>query len=237
MIRKLVQMMWRRPFPSRETRHIQSTDVDHHHHTLTHSLVRVSLCVKRMHTQAEEIRAKKVKAAVKEGGKKGQDIAGVHDMGGLDFFCTSIDAAEGDHELLKMALDGANVEVAEGSEERKGGSGHVGKCLYSSGLDALAITTYVPEDKAVKINVLQWMEHILKMTAGDAGVIVEQVGKTTVVAYIKQDANKNLFPLKMKDTALAQAIAYLRERDCFPPDDDDSDDDMIFGDDTDFDAL
>ena len=177
-----------------------------------------------------------MKAVVKEGGKKGQDIAGVNEMGGLDFFCMSIDAADGDHELLKMALDGTNAEVDPTGEERKGGSGHVGKCLFSSGLDALAITTYVPEDKIARIDPLQWMQHVLKMTAGEEGTIVT-TEKTTVIAYIKQNPDKNLFSLKMKDVALAQAIAYLRERNCFPADDDDSDDDMIFGDDTDFDAL
>ena len=187
--------------------------------------------------QAEELAAKKKKACIKEGGKKGQDIAGVNDMGGLEFFCMSIDAPEGDYEYLKLVLEGANAHVEEGSEERKGGSAHVGKCLYSSGLDRLAITTYVPEELLAKINPLQWMEHILKETAGDNGVVAE-TSTTTVYAYVMQNPEKNLFSLKMKDVVPSMAINYLRERQCFPEDDgDDSDDDMIFGDDTDFDAL
>ena len=176
---------------------------------------------------------------IKEGGKKGQDIAGVNDMGGLEFFCTSIDAADGDAELLKMALDGANAEVDPAGEERKGGSGHVGKCLFSSGLTSLALATYVPADKKVKIDPMQWMEHILTQTSGLDNAVINSTSEdgTTVLATIAQNADKNLFSLKMKDVALSQAIIYLRERDCFPPDDDDSDDDMVFGDDTDFDAL
>ena len=67
--------------------------------------------------QAEEIAAKKKKACIKEGGKKGQDIAGVNDMGGLEFFCMNIDAPEGDFEYLKFVLEGANAHVEEGSEE------------------------------------------------------------------------------------------------------------------------
>jgi hypothetical protein len=38
--------------------------------------------------------AKKIKAANKEGGKKGVEIEGAADMGGLEFFCTRIQAAE-----------------------------------------------------------------------------------------------------------------------------------------------
>ena len=194
-------------------------------------------CMSSAVLQAEEIAAKKKKACIKEGGKKGQDIAGVNDMGGLEFFCMNIDAPEGDFEYLKFVLEGANAHVEEGSEERKGGSSHVGKCLYSSGLDRLAITTYVPDELLAKIDPLHWMEHILKETAGDAGVVAE-TSKNTVFAYVMQNPDKNLFSLKMKDVVPSMAINYLRERQCFPEDDgDDSDDDMIFGDDTDFDAL
>lgn len=184
----------------------------------------------------EELAAKKKKAVFKEGGKKGQDIAGVYDMGGLEFFCTNMCEPDGDPDLLWHAMDGANVKVEDGAEERKGGSDHVGKMLFSSGIGALALMSYVPDDKLTKIDPKDWMEHTCKMTAGDKAIF-HKSDKNHVCAYIKLDADNNLFPLKMKDVALAQAIAYLRERDCFPPDEESDDDDMVFGDDTDFDAL
>ena len=42
---------------------------------------------------------KALKAAVKEGGKKAQDVAGVADLGGLDFFATTIDSAKGSKQI------------------------------------------------------------------------------------------------------------------------------------------
>jgi len=39
---------------------------------------------------AEE-KKKKLKKVIKEGGKRGVEIEGAADMGGLTFFCTSVD--------------------------------------------------------------------------------------------------------------------------------------------------
>lgn len=72
-----------------------------------------------------------MKKVVKEGGKKAQDIIGMADMGGLKFFCTFIETAEGDLRLLDVSMDAMNVEVEPDSEERKGGSGEIGKVLIS----------------------------------------------------------------------------------------------------------
>merc|ERR1712194_403349 len=44
--------------------------------------------------------AKKLKKVLKEGGKRGVEIEGAADMGGLQFFCTSVDEPEGDVALL-----------------------------------------------------------------------------------------------------------------------------------------
>merc|ERR1711957_370519 len=44
--------------------------------------------------------AKKLKKVLKEGGKRGVEIEGAADMGGLQFFCTSVDEPEGDCDLL-----------------------------------------------------------------------------------------------------------------------------------------
>lgn len=51
--------------------------------------------------EAAKAREKLLKAAIKEGGKKGVELEGASDMGGLDFFCTSVDVPDGDAELLE----------------------------------------------------------------------------------------------------------------------------------------
>jgi nucleoside-diphosphate kinase len=46
-------------------------------------------------------REKALAKSIKEGGKKGVELEGASDMGGLDFFCTSVDCPDGDMELLE----------------------------------------------------------------------------------------------------------------------------------------
>eukprot|EP00967_Tisochrysis_lutea_P142004 scaffold261729_cov29-Tisochrysis_lutea.AAC.2 len=47
-------------------------------------------------TKEEKERAKLVAKVVKEGGKKGVEIEGAADMGGLEFFCTTIESPDGE---------------------------------------------------------------------------------------------------------------------------------------------
>ena len=53
--------------------------------------------------KANGIGAKKIKAAFKEGGKKGVEIEGAADMSGLTCFCTRMTQAEGNIDLLSRA--------------------------------------------------------------------------------------------------------------------------------------
>merc|ERR1719161_3474293 len=77
--------------------------------------------------------AKKKKAVIKEGGKRGVEIEGAADMGGLAFFCTSVAEPEGDIELLMESVKAMNARSDPTEEERKGGSGHIGKMVFSAG--------------------------------------------------------------------------------------------------------
>merc|ERR1711907_222642 len=88
-----------------------------------------------------------LKKAVKEGGKRGVEIEGAADMGGLQFFCTAVDSPEGDMELLLECVKAMNAKSDPTEEERKGGSGHIGKMIFSAGDPRLAIVAYVPEEK------------------------------------------------------------------------------------------
>ena len=48
---------------------------------------------------------KQIKAAKKEGGKKGVDAAGMSDLGGVKYFHITVDTPEGDVELLRAVLE------------------------------------------------------------------------------------------------------------------------------------
>ena len=67
-------------------------------------------------------------------GKKGVEIEGASDMGGLDFFCTTMELPDGDTDLLLMSMDAMNADPDPDAEDRKGCSGHVGKMIYSAGV-------------------------------------------------------------------------------------------------------
>ena len=67
-----------------------------------------------------EERKKKLKKVIKEGGKRGVEIEGAADMGGLQFFCTSVDEPDGDIDLALECVKAMNAEPEPDSEERKG---------------------------------------------------------------------------------------------------------------------
>merc|ERR1719150_845441 len=117
--------------------------------------------------------AKKLKKVVKEGGKRGVEIEGAADMGGLQFFCTSVDEPEGDMELLEQSMVAMNAKSDPTEEERKGGSGHIGKMVFSAGGEQLAIVAYVPEDKIDKCDSKEWLETVLKTTPSKDWKVVE----------------------------------------------------------------
>ena len=184
----------------------------------------------------EKALAKLKAKIIKEGGKKGVEIEGASDMGGLDFFCTTIESADGDVPLLTLAMKAMNARPEEGAEERKGCSGHVGKMIFSAGVEQLALVAYVPQAKAEKIDAKEWTEEVLSAVGGTVMMRPPEPadspdGGLTVQAVIKSDPEAGKFALKDKDTAMAAAFTYLREKGCFPEDDDDDDDEPCYGDD------
>merc|ERR1712190_549918 len=83
--------------------------------------------------ELEKEKKDKLKKVIKEGGKRGVEIEGAADMGGLQFFCTSMDLPDGDLDLLVQSMNAMNAESDPTQEERKGGSGHIGKMIFSAG--------------------------------------------------------------------------------------------------------
>merc|ERR1712113_107425 len=93
-------------------------------------------------------------------------MGGAADMGGLQFFCTSVDEPEGDTDLLMESVKAMNTKSDPTEEERKGGSGHIGKMVFSAGTEHLAIVAYVPEAKQKELNCEEWLAKILGMYGG-----------------------------------------------------------------------
>eukprot|EP01147_Barroeca_monosierra_P001038 gene1038-4274_t len=161
------------------------------------------------------------KAALKEGGKKGQDIAGMFETGGIKFYHLVMEKCGGDIELLKVALEGMNKEVDENADDRKGGSGDLAKMLLSASDEQLAIICFVPE------TVTEWKpkEWLIEATSGlDVEILSEDI--TSVTAVVKADVENEKFPLKMRDAVVNAGYALLTNKGLVPADDSDDDFDL-----------
>merc|ERR1719327_2654016 len=169
----------------------------------------------------------KLKKVLKEGGKRGVEIEGAADMGGLKFFCTSVDEPEGDLELLVESMNAMNVDCKPDEEERKGCSGHVGKMIFSAGDSQLAVVAYIPDAYKGDIDSKVWIEHVLK---SQGGKFVEKKDKL-FIGKVDANADKGVFPLKIKEPMITEAIAYLKGKGLFPDGGNSDDDEIVFGDD------
>merc|ERR1719359_2181242 len=173
---------------------------------------------------------KKMKKIIKEGGKRGVEIEGAADMGGLQFFCTTMDEPGGDVDLLYESMRGMNEKSDPTEEERKGGSGRIGKMLISKDQEdsKLAMVAYCPPAKHGELKADQWMKDLLEKLGGGELLFGDAY---TAKAEINNDADKGLFVLKLKDGAISESINYLKGKGLFPDKVEDSDDEFIFGDD------
>merc|ERR1712151_527855 len=133
-----------------------------------------------------EARKKKEKKVIKEGGKRGVEIDGAADMGGLQFFCPSVDEPEGDLALLQTCMDAMNAESDPTEEERKGGSGRIGKMIFSACTDHLAVLAYVPDALKGSIDAVEWLKKVLDTFGGE---IVEG-SNTLAKGIVKADGDK-----------------------------------------------
>ncbi|KAG1668021.1 hypothetical protein FOA52_006554 [Chlamydomonas sp. UWO 241] len=163
---------------------------------------------------------KLVKAAIKEGGKKGVDLDGVCAMGGVMFFNIAVDVPNGDFELLEKVMEGSNLEVDEEAEERKGGAGAIGKMFASAGDDQLACMVHVPKAIAEKLSLKLWVDTCCNSVGGEIVEMGEEFAKWKAVA----NPEAGRFPLKMRDEAIAAGIALFKEKGLVPLGGDSSDD-------------
>ena len=206
--------------------------------------------------EAAKAKDKLLKTVIKEGGKKGVEIEGAAEMGGLDFFCTTIESPEGDQSLLLTAMQAMNADPDPLAEERKGCSGFVGKMIFSAGTAQLAIVAYVPKPEsnksAEKVDVTEWIKSVAAAVGGT--VTNEKIaapdtfvnegkpfpcphGGHFAEAVVVSNPEAGKYAIKDKDTAMAAAFDYLRKHGAFPEDTGDDEDDMVFGDDDDLSAF
>lgn len=171
---------------------------------------------------------KLIKKVVKEGGKKGVEVEGASDLGGIEFFCTALEVPEGDLTLLEMSMEAMNAVPEEGSEERKGGAGGVGTMIFSAGKDTLGVVYHVPESKLEKINGTEWLAAALKPING---LLYATNSPAKGKGFVPGDKEAGIFPLKLKEEAIQASIEYLKSKGLFPEDADDDDDEPCFGDD------
>jgi hypothetical protein len=172
--------------------------------------------------------AKVLKKVIKEGGKRGVEIEGAADMGGLQFFCTSVDEPQGDIDLLNKSVEAMNEKSDPSEEERKGGSGAIGKMVFSAGVDQLAIVAYVPESKHEELVCEEWLQKVLSLFPGSK---VTKSAKDYCSGIIPTNSDKNIFPLKIRESLILEANNFLRKKGLFPEDNGSDDDEMVFGDD------
>jgi hypothetical protein len=173
----------------------------------------------------EDKEKKLFKAALKEGGKKGQDICGLNEMGGVRFFHLALDNAFGRWDLTEEIMKGFNLPVAEGAEERKGGAGHLGKFLMSAGEKTLVLYCHVPKVAQGDATAREWVDTVLP-ALGPGAKIIEDKGEFIKVEA-PADTDKNLFPLKMRDSAINLGFDFLKKRKLVV--DAGSDDDIDYG--------
>ena len=158
--------------------------------------------------------AKVKKEADREGYKLGVDLCGAAEMGGTEYFVSTIASADGNLE----ALTSASAEVFNEAKT-------VGTLLFSAGVTKLVAVARVPEDKCDAISAIEWVEAALKSYNGTV-----LPGATSQLALGEVAAPEGEFPIKMKDVALKSGLDFLRAKGKLQ-DDSGSEDEMIFGDD------
>jgi hypothetical protein len=150
--------------------------------------------------------ALKLKAAIKEGGKKAQDLQGMSDMGGVMFFHCVMHDCEGRMDLLQSAMDAMNKEVDPEGDDRKGGAGGLGKFLFSAGDKALIGICHVPAAVEAKgVTAKEWTEEIAKVTNAKITKCEGAYGYIELLA----DPDKEVFPLKIRDMATSCGYQFL----------------------------
>jgi len=177
-----------------------------------------------------EAAKKKLKAVEKEGGKKGVEIEGAADMGGLAFFCTTLMEPDGDLEALEKGFAAMNaIPDPDPEQERRGGAGGVGKMVFSAGPQGLAVVCNVPDElqqdkemqdaparKAMYAD--KWVQAVIARFEKEAGKLTVEEGSNDsfAKAFIPANPEKGFFALKFKDDCMSYAYEVLSQHNAMP---------------------
>merc|ERR1712232_1488470 len=92
-------------------------------------------------------------------------------------------------------LKAMNAKSDPTEEERKGGSGHIGKMIFSAGTEHLALAAYVPDEKQDQLSCEEWLKKVLE---SQGGTFISG-DKSVCVGKVDSDADKGKFPLKIRE--------------------------------------
>ena len=176
-------------------------------------------------TYSEKIRA----LARKEGAKKGQDLSGLEDMGGVHYFHVALENCEGSWELVEEAMKGANTEVDPKAEDRSGGAQNIGKAFLSASVDRLCIYLHVPSKLSTVVPIEEWFNVLVEASGAtvlESPFIGNGVGGGFAKAEVLRTGGSEVFPLKLRDAAIGLGFAYLRSKGVVPEDDNSSEMEM-----------
>ena len=158
------------------------------------------------------------KNAIKEGAKRAQTFSAMHKGSGLQYFCTTVDIADGNVSLIKKVMDGAN-------NDKK--AKQWGKYFLSSNDTTLVGWGYVPEELAKNeqkqedqpskpsITINEWTEALLSYH------MVHDMKKEYLVdennAFYKgfvltMDPDREQFAFKVGDELVQRSIDFLRQK-------------------------
>ena len=172
---------------------------------------------------------KKLAAAQKEGAKKGQDLSGLEDMGGVRYFHVALENCEGSWDLTEAAMEGANKPVDPNGEDRKGGAQNIGKVFLSASPSCLCIYLHVPEAVSSVISVQDWFDVIVNCLPKGHKVVQSPPPRDessygfAKVEVRTQECEGEVFPLKLRDEVSGIGFAFLRSRNVVPEDEESSD--------------
>jgi len=174
---------------------------------------------------AEERKAR-LKDVRKEGGDKAVTISGASQMGGLQFFCESVDAPRGDPELLLESLKAMNEpkkKITRAHQDPLGGGAHIGKFICSASANQVATVAHVPADLQEKLHFTEWMREVMDWYGGN----IVQTSDAFCVGVISGCDNGP----KLLDYVKHKATDVLQRKALMPADHYHDGDDELWGDD------
>jgi len=162
--------------------------------------------------------SKTQKAAQKEGGKKGQDLAGMRDIGGMTYFTVNMECCLGEWGMLELAMAGADKKIDPDGDDRKGGAEDLIKCFMdidqkkNEVIMLISGKRSIAEEKGLAIK--DWVSHFLAdtMVRGEIEDEKEVDGVITIRAVAKANPEFELFPLKQRDAAMNVSFQLLKSK-------------------------